>query len=140
MLMDRYWETISELYDKVKTMQRENIILAGTLIAETVDQGGCVHIHDTGHIIDSELIYRGGGLILYKKFKYNLIVENPVRKRDRSDIDTSMEGLAAYALKASGAKPGDIFILGSVSGRTFSAVDLAYESKKMGMKLIVITS
>jgi uncharacterized phosphosugar-binding protein len=140
MLMDRYWQEIAGLYDKVKTTQRENIIRAGQIIAEAVDNGACVHIHDTGHIIDSELIYRGGGLILYKKFKYNLVVDNPVRKRDRSDINTSMEGLASYALKASGARPGDVFIIGSVSGRTFSAVDLAYEAKKLGMKIIVITS
>ena len=140
MLMDRYWETIGELYDKVKTTQRESIIEAGKLIAEGVDNGACVHIHDSGHIIDAELIYRGGGLILYKKFKYNLMVDNHVRKRDRSDMDTSMEGLASYALKASGARPGDVFILGSVSGRTFSVVDLAYEAKKLGMKIIVITS
>ena len=140
MLMDRYWQEIAGLYDKVKSTQRENIIRAGSLIAEAVDRGACVHIHDSGHIIDSELINRGGGLALYKKFKYNLAVDNPVRKRDRSDMDTSMEGLAAYALKASGARPGDVFILGSVSGRTFSVVDLAYEAKKLGMKLIAVTS
>ena len=51
-----------------------------------------------------------------------------------------MEGLAAYALKASGARPGDVMILGSVSGRTLSVVDLAYEAKKWGLKTIVITS
>jgi len=55
-------------------------------------------------------------------------------------MDTSMEGLAAYALKASGARPGDVFILGSVSGRTFKIVDLAYEAKKLGMKIIAVTS
>ena len=63
-----------------------------------------------------------------------------MRKRDRSDLDTSMEGLAAYALKASGARPGDVMILGSVSGRTFSIVDLAYEARKMGLKIIAVTS
>ena len=139
-LMERYWKEIDNLYEKVKSTQKENIIKAGQLIADAVDKGAYVHIHDSGHIIDSELIYRGGGLILYKKFKYNLVVENPVRKRDRSDMDTSMEGLAAYALKASGARPGDVFILGSVSGRTFRVVDLAYEAKKLGMKIIVVTS
>ncbi len=140
MLMDRYWQEVESLFAKVKNTQRDNIIRASRLIADAVDSGACVHIHDSGHIIDSELIYRGGGLILYKKFKYNLVVENPVRKRNREDIDTSMEGLAAYALKASGAKPGDVFILGSVSGRSFGVVDLAYEAKKWGMKIIVVTS
>ncbi|MDR3121120.1 MAG: sugar isomerase domain-containing protein [Clostridiales bacterium] len=140
MLLDQYWETIDALYAKIRRTQKENIIKAGELIAKAVDGGACVHIHDSGHIINSELIYRGGGLILYKQFKYALNVENPVRKRDRSDMNTSMEGLAAYALKASGARPGDVFVLGSVSGRSFGVVDLAYEAKKLGMKIIVITS
>jgi len=140
MLIDRYWEHIDDLYNRVKSTQKGNMIAAGKLIAEAVANGACVHIHDSGHIIDSELIYRGGGLILYKKLKYQLNVENPVRKRDRSDLDTGMEGLAAYALKASGLRPGDVVILGTVSGRTFSAVDLAFEAKKMGATLILITS
>jgi len=140
MLIDQYWETLDGLFTRVKESQKEYLLAAGRMIAEAVDNGACVHIHDSGHIIDSELIYRGGGLILYKKLKYNLVVENPVRKRDRSDMDTSMEGLAAYALKASGARPGDVLILGSVSGRTFGVVDLAYEAKKLGLKMIAITS
>ena len=140
MLMDRYWKEIDALYDRVRTTQRENLIKAGQMIAESVDNGGCVHICDSGHIIDRELIYRGGGLILYKQFKYDLTVDDPVRKRDRSDLDTNMEGLAAYALKKSGVRPGDVLICGSVSGRTFYVVDLAYEARKMGVKIIVITS
>ena len=140
MLLDRYNQAIDELLQTVRTTQRENIIKAGEMIADAVIGGACVHIHDTGHIIDSELIFRGGGLILYKRFKYNLNVENPVRKRDRSDVDTSMAGLAAYALKASGAKPGDIMVLGSVSGRNLPVVDLALEAKKFGLKTIAITS
>jgi len=140
MLINRYWDELDKLYCQIKETQKENMINAGKLIAESVVGGGCVHIHDSGHIIDAELIYRGGGLFLYKQFKYKLEVINPVRKRDRSDLDISMEGLAAYALKESGARPGDVLILGTVSGRTFSVVDLAFEAKKMGLKLILITS
>ena len=33
---------------------------------------------DTGHIIDSERIFRGGGLLFLKQFKYKLEVTNPV--------------------------------------------------------------
>jgi len=140
MLLDKYWDTIDALYARVRKTQKESIIAAGKLIANAVDKGGCVHVHDSGHIINHELIHRGGGLVLYKRFTFALNVENAVRKRDRSGIDTSMEGLAAYALRASGALPGDVFILGSVSGRTLSVVDLAYEAKKMGMSIIALTS
>lgn len=140
MLLDKYNDTLDALIATVRSSQRENIIAAGKLIAESVKNGGCVHVHDTGHIINSELIFRGGGLLMYKQFKYGLSVEDPVRPRDRSDLDTSMAGLAAYALKASGARPGDVMILGSVSGRNLPVVDLAIEAKKFGLKTIVITS
>jgi uncharacterized phosphosugar-binding protein len=140
MLLDRYQSTVEELFEKVRTSQREAIIAAGELIAQAVINEGCVHIFDTGHIIDSELIYRGGGLLLYKEFKYSLSVTDPVRQRDRSRMDTSMEGLAGYALKASGAMPGDVMIIGSVSGKTLNVIDLALSAKTFGMKTIALTS
>ncbi len=140
MLLDRYFDRVDELFRDVRTTQRKNIELAGELLAQTVKNGGCVHVHDTGHIINSELINRGGGLVLLKPFNYRLHVENPVRPRDRSELDTSMEGLAAYALKASGAKPGDLMIIGSVSGRNVPVIDLAVEAKKFGLKIIAVTS
>ena len=144
MILDTYWGAVDELYGRIRA-QRETLVAAGKLIAEAAYGGNCVHIHDSGHIIDAELISRGGGLILYKQFKYSLNLINPVRKRDKPGTGApagglAEEGLAAYALRASGALPGDVFILGSVSGRTASVVDLAYEAKRMGMKLIVITS
>ena len=77
---------------------------------------------------------------MYRQFKYRLWLENPVRKRDRPGIITSMEGLAAYALRASGALPGDVMIIGSVSGRSEDVVDLAVEARKFGIYVIAITS
>ncbi len=140
MLLDKYYKSIDELFEKVKRTQRENEIKAGKMIAESVKNGGCVHIFDTGHIINSELVERGGGLMLYKPLKYNLNVDNPVRKRDRSNVNTSMEGLATFALRASGALPGDVIIIGSVSGKSMDVVDLALNAKEFGMKIIAITS
>ena len=89
MLLDRYFETIDKLYAKIRETQRGNVLQAGRLIAKSVQNGACVHIFDTGHIINSELVERGGGLMLYKPFKYSLNVEDPVRPRDRSHINTS---------------------------------------------------
>lgn len=140
MLLDRYFVEMNQLMDKVKTTQRESMEQAGKLIAEAVAAEGAVHIYDTGHIIDSELIERGGGLMLYKPFKYHLHVHDPVRPREGDKGNTSMEGLAEYALRASNVMPGDVMILGSVSGKSVAAVDLALYAKQMGVKLIVLTS
>lgn len=37
MLIDRYQQAVTELLEKVKTTQRENIIKAGEIVAEASD-------------------------------------------------------------------------------------------------------
>lgn len=140
MLIDEYYQAIDQLYANIRESQREKCIEAGKVIADAAAQGNCIHIFDSGHIVNRELIDRGGGLMLWRPFKYKLEVENPVRKRDRSSVNTKMEGLAGYAIRASGALPGDVIIIGSVSGKTLNVVDLALEAKKFGMTVIVLTA
>jgi uncharacterized phosphosugar-binding protein len=139
-LLDRYHERINQQIKTVEETQYDNIVAVGNAIAECVAKGGAVHVFDTGHIIDSELIERGGGVYYLKKFKYNLDVFNDVRPRDRSSVDKDMTGLAAYALKQSEALPGDIIIIGSVSGKNQNVVDLAIEAKKFGLAVVAMTS
>lgn len=140
MLLDRYNEAIDALIAKVRTTQRENIIKGGELIAETVANGGNVYLSSICHYMEYDSIYRGGGPIFYKHFSWKMEVEKEGRNRDRSDLDTSTWGMAAYALKMSNMRPGDLLMVSSVSGRTASVVDLAYEAKKMGIKVIAFTS
>ena len=141
MLLDEYNKTIDNLLEKVRTTQRENIIKAGEMIAETVENGGNVYLSGICHSIENDLIYRGGGPIFYKHFSYDLNIEKQGRKRDRDDLGWETEGLAArYALAASDMRPGDVLVVASVSGRTRSVVELAYEAVKLGIKVIAFTS
>ena len=140
MLMNSYFNAVNDLFEKIRITQEDNIIRAGGIIAEAAAQGRAVHIYDTGHIINSELVGRAGGLMLLKQFKYNLNVENPVRQRDKGEMDISMEGLAKYALRAANVLPGDIMIIGSVSGKSTGVVDLALEARKLGLTVIAVTS
>ncbi len=140
MLIDRYYETFNNLIEQVKSTQRENCIKAGEIVAKAAANGNAIHVFDSGHIINAELIERGGGLLMYKAFKYKLEVTSLVRERDRTEIDTQMDGLANYALRASGALPGDVMFIGSVSGKTVDVVDLAIEAKKFGLTVICLTS
>ena len=140
MLLDRYNEAIDDLIYRVRTTQRENIIKAGEMIADTVANGGNIYISQICHKIECDLINRGGGPVFYRHFSYNLDVEKNGRKRDRSDIDDSTWGMAEYVLKQSDMRPGDVLMVSSVSGRTPYVNDLTYEAKKMGIKVIVFTS
>ena len=140
MILDDYQNRVNELFEQVKTTQRENIIKAGEMIVETLENGGNIYLSEICHSIQNDLIDRGGGPFFYRKFQYKLDVQSDARERDRSDMDLDMEGLGAYILKASTIKPGDILFVGSVSGRTKHVVDLAYEAKKMGIKVIAMSS
>ena len=111
------------------------------MIAECVSSGGNVYLSRICHSIENDLIYRGGGPIFYKHFSYDLNIEKQGRKRDRDDLGWETEGLAArYALAASDMRPGDVLVVASVSGRTKSVVELAYEAVKLGIKVIAFTS
>ncbi len=140
MLLERYQARIDELFKEVRDTQNEAITKAGEMIAEAVSQGKGVFLSGICHSIENDLIYRGGGPIFYKHFSWKLDVEQNGRERPRDGVDTNMEGLAAYALKQSRICPGDVLVVGSVSGRTASVVDLAFEAKKMGVKVIAFIS
>lgn len=141
-MKNQYFAAIDELYGRIRATQSENIDAAGKLIADTVAGGGCVSIFDTGHLINSELLNRAGGPVYIRRFNYGLSVDNHTRPRDKAaaGVDPSLEGLANYALRASGTLPGDTLILGSVSGKTMNVIDLAVEAKKFGVNLITLSS
>ena len=142
MLMDRYHKAIDDLFAKVRATQRENIIKAGEIVADSVKNGGCIFLSGICHSMEMDSIYRGGGPIFYKHFSYDLRVESPARQRDRSDLGYERETAAAarYALTQSNVRPGDVLFVSSVSGRTVRVVDLAYEAEQLGVKVIAFTS
>ncbi len=142
MLMDRYHEAVDDLFRKVRETQRENIIKAGEIVADSVASGGCIYLSSICHFMEMDSIYRGGGPIFYKHFSYDLKVESPSRHRDRSDLGYESQTVAAakYALTQSELRPGDVLFVSSVSGRTVKVVDLAYEAVKLGIKVIAFTS
>lgn len=140
MLKERFYEAADALFARIRTEQKENIEKAAALMADSVAGGGCIHLFDTGHIIDSEMINRAGGFVLLRRFRYGLNVESSASKRDRAGLESSQEGLAEYALRASSVKPGDVMVIGSVSGKTLNVIDLAAACKAWGVKVIGVTS
>ncbi len=137
MLLDRYVEAVNALLSSALENQRDNLDKAADLVLDTLKQDGNVHVYDTGHIINSELINRAGGLAILKPLRYTFTVDDPVR----GDVKPPMlEGLGKFVLDNSKVNKGDTLIIGSVSGKTPFVVDLALAAKEMGVHLIVVTS
>ena len=81
----------------------------------------------------------------YYELPEELIAQTPAEPRDSSRLlvyslqnktieDKIFHDLPEYL------RPGDVLVVGSVSGRTASVVDLAYEAKKMGVHVIAFIS
>lgn len=112
MLIDRYHQAVDALLQTVRETQRENIIKAGELVANAVENGGRIYLGHIVHGIEMDLIYRGGGPIFYKEYKPG---------------ETEL-------------KEGDVLFVSSVSGRTKSVVDLAWDCMQKGITVIALTS
>ena len=111
------------------------------MMAETMMNGSDVHIFDTGHIINSEMTGRSGGLLAPRYLRYYLVTENPGRKRPAMEGKSRcQEGMAELVFNASNICPGDLMIIGSVSGRNEQLIDLALTLKSHGVKIIALTS
>lgn len=144
-MLNRYYNAVNELQEKIRVTQHDAMQAAASMCAEAVANGHSIHLSDSGHIIDSEMLNRAGGFELVKKFKFNLALDHgnhPARVQEEREEtkDRSQEGISAYALRAANVYPGDVMFIGSVSGISFGVVDLAVEAKKMGVKVIAITS
>lgn len=140
-LVNQYFTKLRELVDRIESSQAEPIAQAAKVVSDAMSAGHCIHVYDTGHMLDSELINRAGGFAAFHALRLRFEVDNAVRERpELAEKDRNLEGLAAFALKASKALPGDVLIIGSVSGKSVLPVDLALAAKAMGMYVIAMTS
>ena len=143
MLIDEYFAAVDDLFQTVRTTQRENIIKAGVMMADAMCEGRNIIIHDSGHIINAEMIQRSGGLQAPQQLSFYLHTENKSRiipEKEPQKI-RSMEGLAEMAFRVGNIYDGDLMIIGSVSGRAEQLVDLAYTAKyNHKCQIIALTS
>ena len=111
-LIDRYHLAIYDLLNKVRITQRENIEKAADIVKDAILSGHKVYLSSICHYIEYDIIRRGGGPVFYKHYE---------------------EGKTEL-------KEGDVLFVSSVSGRTLSVVNLAYDAVKKGVKVIAFTS
>lgn len=141
MIKKEFFNQLLSLVNTIETKQGTVIDEAARMISDAIAAGKAIHIYDTGHMLDSELIGRAGGLMAFKPLRLHFDVQNDVRGRvEDKDKDRNLEGLMRFALKKSNVQPEDVLIVGSVSGKGVLPVDIALIAKEMGLKVIAMTS
>ena len=145
MLAKRLLDNFRAQFDQLEKEQLGRIDLAAAMVADSLLNGGAWHVHDTGHIIDRELINRGGGLMCIKAFSWTFAVTDDVpacrkgRPAADADYQVALETVR-LAVRASNVRAGDVMVIGSVSGRSLPTVELAIECRRIGCKVIAISS
>ena len=144
MLATDYLNQLRALFDRIEQTQMDKINEAAEMIAEAMASGGALHIFDTGHMLNQELINRVGGFMAMAPLTFGISVNNPVpvklqnRPRDE-EFDAGLEQIR-IALRLSHIRSGDCLIIGTVSGRTPNVIEMAIAAREMGVKVIALTS
>jgi len=140
MLIDEYFEKIHKQLQNVLDSQREKILSAAEIIADSLLNRGLLHVFGTGHtmMIAEEIFYRAGELV-----PVNAMLDPGVSVREGATKSTQMERLEGYAkiiLDNYDTNKGEAIIIASNSGINNVPIEMAIEAKKRGLKVIVLTS
>jgi len=142
MLIDTFFNELHTRIETIRSEELEQIEAAAELCADSISNKGVVHIYDTGHLVSNEMIGRAGGLTLFSPFSFGINVNNPNPFREQNPKAVTPESeiaLVSAALDRSNVKPGDVLIIGSVSGYSATVVELALEARRRGVKVISVT-
>ncbi|MEU3443789.1 SIS domain-containing protein [Streptomyces griseoincarnatus] len=115
---------------------------AGTMIADTVADGGRLFAFGAGHssLAAQDLVYRAGGLALMNLLTVPGVVGVDVRPATLGSALERVEGLAGTVLDSSPLREGDLLVIISLSGRNVMPVEMATRARAKGVKVIGVTS
>ncbi|MCS7066111.1 MAG: sugar isomerase domain-containing protein [Fimbriimonadales bacterium] len=140
-----YFTKLRQQLEELEKRSLRAIEQAAEVCASCLLNGGVVHVYDTGHLVSRELINRAGGLAAFTPFSFDLQVHNPNPYREAQGVggQTTPETVRAIvraALDRSRIAPGDVLIIGSVSGKTPFPVELALQARGRGIFTIALTA
>ena len=139
-LVDDYLDRLGALLERFRRTQRDPLTRAAALLAESLQQGGVVHLFGTGHshMIAEEVFYRAGGLIPVDAMLDGSVVLSGGAVRTTDTERTS--GAAAVIAARYDLRAGDVGVVISHSGRNPAPVEMALLMKRRAMAVVAVTS
>lgn len=144
MYLDRYFESVEQVFKAIRKTQTEAIREAAEAIAVSLANGGALAVMDTGHMLRHEALVRAGGLMAIAPFAYSLHVDNAMDQRSVRRSPAKSVALErrtiGLALDSSKLRTGDVLIVNSNSGRTPNVIETALQCKQRGITTVAICS
>lgn len=138
----RFLDAAIDLLQRIRDEEAESVAAAGTLLADTVADGGRLFAFGAGHssLAAQDLVYRAGGLALMNLLAVPGVVGVDVMPATLGSALERVDGLAGVVLDASPLRAGDALIVVSLSGRNALPVEMAMKARDRGVKVIGVTS
>ena len=139
-MLDAYFRKVQENLEYIQNTQREPMLQAAALVANTIRNDGIIRPFGTGHshLVATEMYQRAGGFgPVMPLLEGNLMMHEGGRK---SGTLERLPGYAAALLSVHDVDKRDLLVVISQSGRNAAPVEMAQECARRGMKSIAITS
>jgi uncharacterized phosphosugar-binding protein len=129
-LISAYFGEIHKLLEKVEKKERQTLQKAAKKVAETIQQGGIIHLFGCGHshILTEEVYYRAGGLV-----PIHPILHEPLMLHEGAIQSSKLEKKNDYAetfMKDQDIQESDLVFVISTSGRNPVPIDVARIAKE----------
>ncbi|MFF4254208.1 SIS domain-containing protein [Streptomyces sp. NPDC001663] len=141
-LAGQFFDAAIDLLQRVRDEEADSIAAAGTLIADTVADGGRLFAFGAGHssLAAQDVVYRAGGLALMNLLAVPGVVGVDVMPATLGSALERVDGLASAVLDTSPLRAGDVLVIISLSGRNALPVEMAMNARALGVRVIGVTS
>ncbi|MEU0596738.1 SIS domain-containing protein [Streptomyces sp. NPDC006393] len=141
-LAGQFFDAAIGLLQRVRDEEAESVTAAGTLLADTVADGGRLFAFGAGHssLAAQDVVYRAGGLALMNLLAVPGAVGVDVMPATLGSALERVDGLATAVLESSPIRSGDALVIVSLSGRNALPVEMAMTARARGVKVIGVTS
>jgi uncharacterized phosphosugar-binding protein len=146
MSAETWFAKTEEIHRRIRDTQMDNIAAAAEAIADSIQAGRMVHLFGTGHatLPVMECYPRIGGFVGYHpmtehclSYFTNVVGDSGV---PQFLFLERLEGFAQVILKNYRLDPRDTMMIFSQSGINGVVVDMALETKQLGLTLVALTS
>ena len=137
-MMEEYNAIVTDAMSDIMREEEEAILKAADLLSDKVIEGRLVNIYGAGGhsaIAAMEIFWRAGGIAQVNAMfptGTNIVSANPTTAK--------LEGYAPYILNFYDVYKDDVLILVNFYGLNITAVDVAIEAQKRGVKLITVNA
>lgn len=139
-VLEAYLRNAGALLAQAAQTQAPAMEAAAQAIYVGLRDGGMLYTFGTGHahLLAEEVFYRAGGLV-----RVCPVLDERLMLHASASESTAWErreGIAAEVLARYPARPGDVMLVASNSGRNAAPVEMALAARAMGMPVIALTN